>query len=462
MHRDIKGANILLTDNGDVKLADFGVSAQITATINKRRSFIGTPYWMAPEVAAVERKGGYNQLCDIWATGITAIELAELQPPMFDLHPMRALFLMSKSGFKPPTLKEKDKWSQTFHSFVKISLTKNPKKRPNAERLLQHQFVNGGGAGTGEMSVRLMRELLHKYQNPHQFVDGCEMDEEGAIALSSVPQRIPSKMGTIQRAHLLGESSSKSSNNNNIINETPLSPPDTLPSEMSLSSYMDAQWDRMTLSSSGNNCAHQRGCKVDESLPSTSAASSSSVVDDSPKRHNSMDRLVGMFSDLGSAASRQRSLSDGEQQQPDILNNTPPVPPKRNKHRRQTSPPPLHHPMTNGLPPTPKVLMGACFSKVFNGCPLHINCTASWINPETRDQHIIIGADEGIFNLNMNEIHDAVIDQLYLRRTVWLYVIKDVLMSLSGESYNEVIILIMTSTDDFTLCSRKILSIVSS
>uniref|UniRef100_A0A4W6DJQ8 non-specific serine/threonine protein kinase n=1 Tax=Lates calcarifer TaxID=8187 RepID=A0A4W6DJQ8_LATCA len=91
MHRDIKGANILLTDNGYVKLADFGVSAQITMTIAKRKSFIGTPYWMAPEVAAVERKGGYNQLCDIWAVGVTAIELAELQPPMFDLHPMRCV-----------------------------------------------------------------------------------------------------------------------------------------------------------------------------------------------------------------------------------------------------------------------------------------------------------------------------------------------------------------------------------
>lgn len=65
---------------------------------------------MAPEVAAVERKGGYNQQCDIWAVGVTSIELAELQPPMFDLHPMRALFLMSKSGFKPPTLKDKNKW----------------------------------------------------------------------------------------------------------------------------------------------------------------------------------------------------------------------------------------------------------------------------------------------------------------------------------------------------------------
>lgn len=91
------------------------MSAQITATLGKRKSFIGTPYWMAPEVAAVERKGGYNHLCDIWAVGITAIELAELQPPMFDLHPMRALFLMSKSGYKPPTLKDKNKWSPDFH-----------------------------------------------------------------------------------------------------------------------------------------------------------------------------------------------------------------------------------------------------------------------------------------------------------------------------------------------------------
>ncbi|UYV64078.1 MAP4K1 [Cordylochernes scorpioides] len=141
MHRDVKGANILLTDDGAVKLADFGVSAQITATISKRKSFIGTPYWMAPEVlslvAAVERKGGYNQLCDVWAVGITAIELAELQPPMFDLHPMRALFLMSKSGFKPPTLKDKARWTTNFHSFLKYALTKNPKKRPTAERLLE-------------------------------------------------------------------------------------------------------------------------------------------------------------------------------------------------------------------------------------------------------------------------------------------------------------------------------------
>jgi [mitogen-activated protein kinase] kinase 5 len=89
MHKDIKGANILLTDHGDVKLADFGVAAKVTAIIAKRKSFIRTPYWMAPELAAVQKNGGYNQFCDIWAVGTITIKLGVLQPPMFDLHPMR-------------------------------------------------------------------------------------------------------------------------------------------------------------------------------------------------------------------------------------------------------------------------------------------------------------------------------------------------------------------------------------
>lgn len=173
MHRDIKGANILLTDHGDIKLADFGVAAKITATIAKRKSFIGTPYWMAPEVAAVEKNGGYNQLCDIWAVGITAIELGELQPPMFDLHPMRALFLMSKSNFQPPKLKDKTKWSSTFHNFVKIALTKNPKKRPTAERLLTHTFVGQPG-----LSRALAVELLDKVNNPDNHAHYTEGDDD--------------------------------------------------------------------------------------------------------------------------------------------------------------------------------------------------------------------------------------------------------------------------------------------
>ena len=94
VHRDIKGGNILLNDEGEIKLADLGVSAQMASTLAKRKSFIGTPYWIAPEIIAVEMKmgpDGYNIKCDVWSLGITAIELAEMMPPMFDLHPMRAL-----------------------------------------------------------------------------------------------------------------------------------------------------------------------------------------------------------------------------------------------------------------------------------------------------------------------------------------------------------------------------------
>ncbi|XP_068144708.1 mitogen-activated protein kinase kinase kinase kinase 5 isoform X4 [Drosophila tropicalis] len=588
MHRDIKGANILLTEYGDVKLADFGVSAQITATINKRKSFIGTPYWMAPEVAAVERKGGYNQLCDIWACGITAIELAELQPPMFDLHPMRALFLMSKSGFKPPTLSNKDKWSPTFHNFIKTALTKNPKKRPTAERLLQHPFVQC------EMSLRVAKELLQKYQSPNQqfyyYLDG---DEE---TVASVPQRIASKMtsranGVPAQNHTLKTGMTTTTNSTWYERS---SSPETLPSDMSLLQYIDeelklsnyrsaaaAQASSQASSSSNNPSAmasatatsnghhgfissssttstsasssasfynrlllldnssgdavggcgggginsttngllvdkHESspsmaaaastsstvtqtvgdGFQMHSACPSTSssaAASSSNTaaevgvasssssssthlyqnllrssstggespqtsvattshnsssnncdyrlesnqngLEDSPRRHSSMDQLIGLLNDMG----RPRSLSDGGTQddddvekeaQPDLLNNTPPVPPKRSHRRRHTPP----RPISNGLPPTPKVHMGACFSKIFNGCPLRVHCTASWIHPETRDQHLLIGAEEGIYNLNMNELHDAAIDQLFPRRTTWLYVIKDVLMSLSGKS----------------------------
>jgi len=141
VHRDIKGGNILLNDKGQVKLADLGVAANLEATLAKRNSFIGTPYWIAPEIIAVEMKlgpDGYNVKCDIWSLGITAIELAEMQPPMFDLHPMRALYLIPKNS--PPKLGEKKKWSKDFHDWLKQSLIKNPNKRPAAADLMKHNW----------------------------------------------------------------------------------------------------------------------------------------------------------------------------------------------------------------------------------------------------------------------------------------------------------------------------------
>uniref|UniRef100_A0A8B9RJY3 non-specific serine/threonine protein kinase n=1 Tax=Astyanax mexicanus TaxID=7994 RepID=A0A8B9RJY3_ASTMX len=173
IHRDIKGANILLNDNGEVKLADFGISAQITATFARRMSFIGTPYWMAPEVAAVEIKGGYNELCDIWSVGITAIELAELQPPLFDVHPLRVLFLMSKSGYQPPKLKDKSKWSSVLYNSVKSMLIRNPKKRPGAKKMLTHLFVTQPC-----LRQELTLELLDKLRHPEKLKECLQPDDE--------------------------------------------------------------------------------------------------------------------------------------------------------------------------------------------------------------------------------------------------------------------------------------------
>uniref|UniRef100_A0A665TX15 non-specific serine/threonine protein kinase n=1 Tax=Echeneis naucrates TaxID=173247 RepID=A0A665TX15_ECHNA len=222
-----------------VCVSDFGISAQITATLARRMSFIGTPYWMAPEVAAVEIKGGYNELCDIWSVGITAIELAELQPPMFDVHPLRVLFLMSKSGYQPPKLKDKSKWSSTFYNFVKAMLVRNPKKRPSAAKMLS--------VSTSVFSLK----------------------------------RIPA------------------------------------------------------------NCL---------------------------QLHFTWSSLFQVY-----------------------------------------------------------------FKKIFHGCPLKINCSTTWENPASRDQHVVLGAEEGIYTLNLNS-SEATMELLYPGKCTWVYTINNVLMSISGKS----------------------------
>ncbi|OCT59509.1 hypothetical protein XELAEV_18000932mg [Xenopus laevis] len=140
IHRDIKGQNVLLTENAEVKLVDFGVSAQLDRTVGRRNTFIGTPYWMAPEVIACDENpdATYDYRSDIWSLGITAIEMAEGAPPLCDMHPMRALFLIPRNP--PPKLKSK-KWSKKFIDFIDTCLIKNYMSRPPTEQLLKHPFI---------------------------------------------------------------------------------------------------------------------------------------------------------------------------------------------------------------------------------------------------------------------------------------------------------------------------------
>lgn len=136
VHRDIKGGNILLTDAGEVKLADFGVAAQLFSTIAKRQTFVGTPYWMAPEVIQQDK---YDGRADIWSLGITAIEMAEMLPPNSEVHPMRILFLIPSEP--APKLINQKAWSPIFHDFLAEAFKKDPKFRPDARALLNHKFV---------------------------------------------------------------------------------------------------------------------------------------------------------------------------------------------------------------------------------------------------------------------------------------------------------------------------------
>ncbi|XP_037353870.1 STE20-like serine/threonine-protein kinase isoform X2 [Talpa occidentalis] len=173
IHRDLKAGNILFTLDGDIKLADFGVSAKNTRTIQRRDSFIGTPYWMAPEVVMCEtsKDRPYDYKADVWSLGITLIEMAEIEPPHHELNPMRVLLKIAKS--EPPTLAQPSKWSSNFKDFLKKCLEKNVDSRWNTSQLLQHPFVTVD-------SNKPIRELIAeaKAEVTEEVEDGKEEEDD--------------------------------------------------------------------------------------------------------------------------------------------------------------------------------------------------------------------------------------------------------------------------------------------
>lgn len=186
IHRDIKSGNILLTNDGAVKLADFGVSAKNKYTLQKRDTFIGSPFWMAPEVVMCEtfRDHPYEYKVDVWSLGITLIELAQMQPPNHDLTPMRVLLRIQKSD--PPTLQQPNKWSPEFNDFIKRCLIKDPNQRPSIEELLRHKFISDVGETELKSIHHLLAEFKADYVEEVEVITVTDTEEDhGEVSVAS-------------------------------------------------------------------------------------------------------------------------------------------------------------------------------------------------------------------------------------------------------------------------------------
>ncbi|CAH8459811.1 unnamed protein product [Schistosoma bovis] len=601
IHRDIKGANILLTDDGHVKVADFGVAAQLNTSIAKRTTLIGTPYWMAPEVASIESRGsGYDGKCDIWGVGITAIEYAELQPPMFDLDPRKALQILGSRNYKPPSLQDRHKWSPLFHSFIKCCLIKAERRRPDAATMLTHNFVTNPHLST-LLTQRLLcyrRQLESSVKNTYSHGDtgisssnkknpppggnfippdnheppvsfpgmpiSVRQEEyfkslrvndlpvshgnDASVPVHFVPsqqliiEREPERFPSVQIQSSLSCSdladdllsevmdafekrrsgvdfrasqsidgfdvsridnkiklNNESQNDTSIIQPNiplaprsrskrrappppPLQPSSTALNVITTNNTTSTTTNKNNMCSSLDQIINLSTLDIGSNISKTdklyingiSAPSHENHVKETSNditlnynikiiREDSMSNNENGNDDNGNETGKYNSsvsinhngqLSSSINDNDKTLTPAPPRPPPpklNNNHTGVTSlPTPLRNSKQNddsskhisrqhqlemgiGLPPTPKVHMGACFMQIFEGCPLKVNSTATWVNPETLSQIILFGTNDGIYYLDLVNLADGTLELLVPRRCLWLFVFKDTMMSISGQ-----------------------------
>uniref|UniRef100_A0A8C1TL87 Serine/threonine-protein kinase TAO3 n=1 Tax=Cyprinus carpio TaxID=7962 RepID=A0A8C1TL87_CYPCA len=215
IHRDVKAGNILLTEPGQVKLADFG-SASIASPAN---SFVGTPYWMAPEVILAMDEGQYEGKVDIWSLGITCIELAERKPPLFNMNAMSALYHIAQND--SPTL-QSNEWSDAFRSFVDYCLLKLPQDRPSSAELLRHEFVRR------ERPLRVLIDLIQRTKDAVRELDNLQYRKmkkilyqekhNGPMGESQEEEEVGTEMNSLGSNHSIPSTSVSTGSQNSSVN----------------------------------------------------------------------------------------------------------------------------------------------------------------------------------------------------------------------------------------------------
>lgn len=215
LHRDIKSANVLVHESGQVKLADFGVAGQLNAAAKRDSAFVGTPYWMSPEVV---KQSGYDGRADIWSVGILAYELAMGDPPYAELHPMKVLHLIPRNP--PPELPLQ--FSSDLRDFVRQCLTRDPLRRPTAAKMLCHRFIRNAGSSARLKELVASRRLLpDKVQShtraPPKSVTDAPLWEFASLRNAPPPVAPTSELGAASHT----SAASSNSNTTAVLNTRP-------------------------------------------------------------------------------------------------------------------------------------------------------------------------------------------------------------------------------------------------